>query len=144
MILDANVLLYARNVADPKHEVARAWLEDALNGPTRVGLPWWTLTAFARIATNRRAFPTPLSSEEAARQIDEWLDAPRAWLAEPSNNYRTVFTSLIRTHDVRGALITDAQLAALALDHGVPIVSHDGDFARFTSVEWINPFATAS
>lgn len=139
MIVDANILLYARNRADPRHEGARRWLEDALNGPTRVGLPWWTLTAFVRIATNPRAFPRPLSPQDAARQVEEWLDAPRGWLAEPTPRYREVFTALVRAHDVRGPLVTDAQLAALAIDHGVPVVSTDADFARFRAVRWVNP-----
>jgi toxin-antitoxin system PIN domain toxin len=142
VILDANILLYARNEADPRHDAARTWLEAALNGPTRVGLPWWTLAAFVRIATNARAFPRPLAPEEAALQLEEWLDAPRAWLAEPTTQYRDVFTSLVRAHDVRGALVTDAQLAALAIDHGVPVVSTDADFARFRAVEWFNPLET--
>jgi len=141
VILDANILLYARNETDPRHAAARQWLESALNGSTRVGLPWWSLSAFVRIATNARAFADPLSPDEAAAQVDEWLDAPRAWLAEPTPLYREVFTSLVRTHDVRGPLVTDAQLAALAIDHGVPIVSTDADFARFPAVEWVNPLA---
>ncbi len=143
MIIDANILLYARNVADPRHDLARTWLEGALNGSTRVGLPWWTLTAFVRIATNARAFPVPLTAEEAAHQVDEWLDAPRAWIAQPSTEYRQVFTSLVRDHDVRGPLVSDAQLAALAIDHGVPVISTDADFARFRAVEWIDPLAVA-
>lgn len=139
MIVDANLLLYARNSADQRHEPARDWLESVLNGPTRVGLPWWSLAAFVRIATNPRAFDSPLSPGEAARQVDEWLDAPRAWLAEPTAGFRNVFTSLLRTHSVRGPLVTDAQLAALALDHGVPVMSTDADFARFREVRWIDP-----
>jgi toxin-antitoxin system PIN domain toxin len=142
VIVDANVLLYARNEADPRHEQARTWLEDALNGPTRVGLPWWTLVAFVRIATNPRAFPHPLTPAEAALQVSEWLDAPRAWFPEPSAAYREVFLALVRDHDVRGPLVTDAQLAALAIDHGVPVVSTDADFARFPAVEWINPLGS--
>jgi toxin-antitoxin system PIN domain toxin len=143
LIVDANVLLYARNDADARHPAARVWLEDALNGSTRVGLPWWSLSAFVRIATNVRAFPSPLSPEEAALQVEEWLDAPRAWLPEPTAQYRDVLMSLIRAYDVRGSLVTDAQLAALAIDHGVPIVSTDTDVARFRSVEWINPLNNA-
>lgn len=141
MIVDANVLVYARNVDDPRHDAARAWLEGALNGTTRVGLPWWSLSAFVRIATNARAFSNPLTPDEAVDQVDEWLDAPRAWIAEPSAHYREVFTSLVRAHDIRGPLVTDAQLAALAIDHGVPVVSTDADFARFRTVEWIDPLA---
>jgi toxin-antitoxin system PIN domain toxin len=139
VIVDANILLYARNEVDPRHAAARNWLEEALNGSTRVGLPWWSLAAFVRIATNPRAFPEPLSPKQAMLQVEEWLDAPRAWLAEPTAQYRDVFVSLVRSHDVRGPLVNDAQLAALAIDHGVPVVSTDADFARFRSVEWLNP-----
>jgi toxin-antitoxin system PIN domain toxin len=142
VIVDANVLLYARNDADPRHPRARDWLEAALNGTTRVGLSWWTLAAFLRIATNGRAFPSPLSPDEAAAQVEAWLDAPCAWMPQPSPRYGGVLLALIRDHDVRGPLVTDAQLAALAIDHGVPVVSTDADFARFPNVEWFNPLHT--
>jgi toxin-antitoxin system PIN domain toxin len=139
MILDANILLHARNVSDPHHDPARRWLESALNGDTRVGLPWSTLGAFLRIATNPRAFPDPLAPGAAWQQIEEWLNAPRAWVPEPTSRYRTVLGRLVGDHQVRGPLITDAQLAALAIDHGVALVSTDADFARFTEVRWLNP-----
>jgi uncharacterized protein len=143
VIVDANILLYAHNDADPRHPDARQWLEDALNGPTRVGLPWWSLTAFVRIATNPRAFPDPLTPEDAAAQVEEWMDAPRAWLAQPTDRYREVFLEVVRRQEVRGPLVTDAQLVALAIDHGVPLVSSDADFARFDEVHWINPLSPA-
>lgn len=139
MIIDANILLYARNAADAAHDTARAWLEDALNGDTRVGLPWSTLGAFQRIATNVRAFPDPLAPDEAWQQIEEWLDAPRAWVPQPTRRFRDILGRLVRDHHVVGPLVTDAQLAALAIDHGVAVVSTDADFARFGEVPWINP-----
>ena len=139
MIVDANVLLYARNTDDPHHDVARRWIEDALNGDTRVGLPWHTLGAFLRIVTNARAFPDPLTPDEASRQVEEWLDAPRAWVPQPSPEYRRVLGRLLRAHQAQSPLVTDAQLAALAIDHGVALVSSDADFARFAELRWIDP-----
>lgn len=139
MILDANLLLYARNEADLRHEAARSWLEKALNGDTRVGLPWQSLAAFLRISTNPRAFPEPLSPQDAWEQVEEWLDAPRAWVPSPTPRFRDVLGRLMRTHHLRGALVTDAQLAALAIDHGVALVSTDADFARFAEVRWLDP-----
>lgn len=59
MILDANLLLYARNSADPRHDRAAEVVQEALNGPRRVGLPWQTLTAFLRIATHPRVYASP-------------------------------------------------------------------------------------
>lgn len=60
MIVDANILLYAADSTSPQHEPARDWLEDALNGHGRVGLPWPSLTAFLRIATHPRVSERPL------------------------------------------------------------------------------------
>lgn len=139
MILDANVLLYARNEADPHHERAREWLESALNGDTRIGLPWQTLGAFLRISTNPRAFSDPLEPSDAWQQIEDWLAAPRAWIPQPTARYAHVLGRLVLAHDVRGALVTDAQLGALALDHGVAVVSTNADFGRFAEVNWIDP-----
>ncbi|MFT4166475.1 MAG: PIN domain-containing protein [Microlunatus sp.] len=144
MIVDANLLLYARNSADERHDRAREWLESSLNGTTRVGLPWWSLAAFVRTSTNPRAFPDPLTPDQAADQVEEWLDAPCAWLAEPTANFRRVLIGLIRKYSVRGALTTDAQLAALAIDHGVSLASTDSDFARFREMTWIDPLEGTS
>lgn len=141
MIVDANILLYARNSADPLHAPARAWLESALNGDSRVGLPWSTLGAFMRIATNPRAFPDPLTPADTWQQVEEWLDAPTAWVPEPGPRYRQIVGRFIRELGVQGALVTDAQLAALAVDHGVELVSTDSDFARFRDLRWVNPLA---
>jgi predicted nucleic acid-binding protein len=82
-----------------------------------------------------------LTPDEAVRQVEEWLDAPRAWLAEPTTGFRQIFTGLVRTYGVRGHLVSDAQLAALAIDHGVWLASTDADFARFREVNWIDPLA---
>lgn len=139
MIVDANVLIHARDIDSAQHGAAREWLEGALNGDTRVGLPWQSLTAFVRVLTNPRAYPHPLTPDEAFGQVEEWLAAPRAWIAQPTEGYADVLGRLLRRHEVRGPLVSDAQLAALAIDHGVAVVSTDGDFGRFDEVRWIHP-----
>lgn len=48
MLVDANVLLYAVDTDSPFHESARDWLETALNGTRRVGIPWQSLTPVHR------------------------------------------------------------------------------------------------
>jgi len=54
---------------------------------------------------------------------------------------RETLRDLVIRLDLRGALITDAVLAALCIEHGLEIVSADSDFARFTELTWINPVA---
>ena len=139
MILDANLLLYARNSADPRHERASDVVEKALNGPRRVGLPWQTLTAFLRIATHPRVFPAPLSADAAAQQVEEWLAAPSAWVPVPTPRHDEVLLPLLRQQRITGPLVSDAHLAALALEHGVEIWSTDADFARFDGLAWHDP-----
>ena len=42
---------------------------------------------------------------------------------------------------VRASMVTDAQLAALAIEHGLALCSADTDFARFSEMRWVNPLA---
>ena len=141
MIVDANLLLYARNTADPQHAEAARFLEAQLNGPHRVGLPWLSLTAFLRIATHPRVFPAPLSAGDAATQVEEWLAAPATWVPAPGADHAVVLLGLVRKLRLTGPAITDAHLAALALEHGTGVWSTDSDFARFPGLRWENPLA---
>ncbi len=49
---------------------------------------------------------------------------------------------LVERYRTAGNLVPDAHLAAIALEHGLPICSADTDFARFADVTWINPLLT--
>lgn len=139
MLVDANLLIYAHNRDAVPHDAARTWLTEALNGPTRVGLPWQSLTAFLRITTNPRAFPQPLTASAAWRQVTAWLAAPRAWIPTATDQHAGVLGALIERHQVTGPLVADAELAALAIEHGVTLFSTDADFARFPEVDWQDP-----
>lgn len=139
MVLDANVLIYAVDRRAVVHERAAGWLSEQLNGPRRVGLPWQTLNAFMRIATHPRASQRPLDARTAWRQVTAWLDTPVAWIPQPGADYARILGDLIIEHDLRGNLIPDAALAALAIEHGVALISTDTDFARFRELRWENP-----
>jgi len=139
VIVDANVLIYAVDTSSSFHRPAREWLETALNGPSRVGLPWQSLTAFLRLSTHARISTDPLTPKEAWGFVADWLDAEPAWIPVPTARHADVLRKLLTEGDLRGNLVTDAQLAALAIEHGVGICSVDSDFARFDGLEWLNP-----
>jgi toxin-antitoxin system PIN domain toxin len=126
VIVDANLLLYAVDQESPFHARSARWLSDHLNGGTRVGLPWQSLAAFQRISTRFGAAAEPLSPEQAWEVIEDWLDAPAAWIPVETERHRAILGELITRYSVRGDLVTDARLAALAIAHGV---------------RWINPMA---
>jgi uncharacterized protein len=139
MLLDANLLLYAVHREAVLHDAARTWLSEQLNGSRRVGIPWTSVGAFLRIATHPRAFPRPLSPGTAWERVADWLTVPVAWVPEPGPEHARILGDLIARHDVRGNLVPDAMLAALAIEHGLTLCSTDTDFARFTDLRWENP-----
>lgn len=141
MLVDANILLYAVDDASPFHARAKSWLESALNGDRRVGIPWQSYWAFLRIATNPRALDRPLTPAAVSRLVEEWLAASTTWVPQPSTGHFPILARLLEDNDVRGALVADAVLAAICIEHGLTIVSNDSDFARFPEVPWFNPLA---
>lgn len=141
MLVDANILLYAVDEQSRHHVAARTWLEGALNGAHRIGMPWQSLLAFVRIVTHPRALPVPVAPADAWSFVADWLDSPAAWVPQPGRGYREILGGLVSDLELRGNLVSDAALAALALEHGLAVVSADSDFARFADVTWINPLS---
>lgn len=139
MIVDANVLLYAVDDRSHFHSAARTWLDEAMNGVERVGLPWVSMMAFQRIITHPRVTENPLTPTDAWSYITDWLDADQAWLPTPGDRHRDILGRLLTDGDLHGNLVTDAHLAALAIENGTSICSFDSDFARFPDLRWINP-----
>ena len=138
-IVDANVLLYAVNPSSPHHERAHAWLVNALSGLEAVGLAWAALLTFIRIGTSRGAFPRPLTVEEACGYVERWLAQPNAVVVGPTTRHLAVLRSLLEDTGSGGNLVSDAHLAALALEHGAEIVSFDRDFQRFAGLRSFVP-----
>jgi toxin-antitoxin system PIN domain toxin len=143
ILVDANLLLYAYHPGAAQHAAARKWLEDALAGPELVRFAWMTIWAFLRIATNPRAFEQPLSFDEATAAAKAWLDQPCAGVAEPGERHWEILVEVGGSGQAVGPLLTDAALAAIAIEHGAVLHTTDRDFARFPGLKWVNPLATA-
>ncbi len=139
MIVDANILLYAIDAHSPFHRHAAQWLEEAVNSHARVGLPWQTLGAFLRISTHPRLNQSPLTVQQAWAFIEEWLARDTVWIPPATQHTARILSRLLAQTQVAANLIPDAQLAALAIEHGVAVVSSDSDFARFPGCSWVNP-----
>jgi hypothetical protein len=138
-LVDANLLIYASAPKSPQHQVAKQWLDDRLNGPARVGLPWPSLLAFMRIVSNPRLFEGA-SLLHARSQVKAWLELPGTWTPNPTEEHPRILSELLDAeHSHR--LVPDAHLAALALEHGLILCSSDGDFGRFRQLRWENPLA---
>jgi toxin-antitoxin system PIN domain toxin len=139
VLVDANLLLYAVDAQSPAHGAASAWLVRVLNGDRRVGLPWQAIGVFLRISTHPRVARNPLTAQEAWGYVDSWLAADPTWIPPATARTAVVLSRLVREVGMTGNLVPDAQLAALAIEHGLVVHSADTDFARFPEVRWTNP-----
>ena len=141
ILVDANLLLYAYDAASPRHAEAREWLEMVLSGAAPVCLPWQTIAAFLRIVTNPKLPGARFMPEEACRLVDQWLEQPNVRLLTAGENHWPLLRQMVIEGQARGPLITDAQLAALAIEHGAVLHTTDRDFARFPGLRWVNPLS---
>jgi uncharacterized protein len=140
-VVDANVLLYAVNEADPKHARSRQWLDAALAGREPVGFSWIVLLAFLRLSTKTGLFPRPLTVEGALARVRAWIDQPPSLVLEPTPRHFDILSGLVNGVGAGANLVNDAHLAALALEHNGRVVTYDSDFGRFAGVRWQPPAA---
>lgn len=144
ILVDANLLLYAHHPRADQHEASREWLEATLDGPDLVRFAWLTLWAFLRISTNPRVFERPLSTSEADATVSSWLERPVAGILEPGERHWEILRRLMRDGQTIGALVMDAVVAAIAVEHGATLYTTDRDFSRFAGLRWTNPLATTA
>lgn len=138
-VVDANVLLYAVNTGSVHHDVSLRWLDSALDGDDNVGFAWNALLAFVRISTNPRIVPTPLTSEQAVVQVQDWISAPSAHTLNPGERHPMILESVLMQTPGGGNLVNDAHLAALAIEHRASVITFDRDFQRFEGVRSYSP-----
>lgn len=139
ILVDANLLLYAEDSLSAQHEAARVWWDAQLSGTNPVLLCWPVLTAYIRIGTNPRLHRRPLALKEATERVQSWLDQPCVRLAQPTEQHWTVLQTMLRAGHATGNLVSDAHLAALAVEHNCTLCSTDADFGRFPGLKWQNP-----
>jgi toxin-antitoxin system PIN domain toxin len=136
---DLNLLIYAIDEGSPLHEQARPWLEQALSGTEDVGFAWSVLLGFIRLSTNAAVFEQPLGAGEALDCVDGWLGQAAAAVVHPTSQHAAILRRLLEPLGTAGNLTTDAHLAALAIEHGAELCSHDADFSRFEGLRWSDP-----
>ena len=140
LLVDVNVLVYAFRNDVPGHERYAAWLEEVINGDEAYGLSDLVLSGFLRIVTHPGIFSAPASMDRALEFVELIRDRPQCVPTAPGPRHWEIFTRLCRTAGVRGNLVPDAYLAALAIERGSEWVTTDRDYARFPGLRWRTPW----
>lgn len=142
MILpDVNLLLYAHVTAFPEHARARRWWEGLLDGRREVGVAGPALFGFVRLASNRRVLDRPMLVSDALAYVEGWLALPHVHFVQPGPRHLEIAFRLLRQTGAAANLTTDAQIAALAIEHQGEVHSNDSDFGRFPQLRWVNPIS---
>jgi toxin-antitoxin system PIN domain toxin len=139
IVPDANLLIFAYNSSSAFHPKAREWLESTLSGVEVVGLPWQAVSAFLRVMSNPRLPVERFTPDQAARIVDLWLIDANVQIVVPGERYWPLFRRMVVEGQAAGPLVSDAEIAALTIEHGGVLHTADRDFTRFPGLRWVNP-----
>ena len=132
IVPDANLLLYAYDTTCPWHTRARDWWEACLSGTEPVGLTHPVIFAFVRIGTSSRVFTNPMTLSEISERVKSWIERRITQVLQPdSDHLDRVLLLLAAATSAGGNLVTDAQIAALAMSYRAVVHTADRDFLRF-------------
>lgn len=139
VLLDVNVLVYAHREDAPHHREHLAWLETLIQSEQPYGLSDLVLSGFLRIVTHPSVFNPPSRMEKALAFTQELRDQPNCTLINPGSHHWEIFSRLCRTAGIKGNLVPDAFLAALAIESGSEWISTDRDYHRFPGLRVRHP-----
>lgn len=137
---DVNVLVGAfhRDAAD--HAAYAGWLSAQVSAGTGLAIPDVVLTGMIRIVTHPRIFADPAPTAAAVAFGAALRDAPGTSSLAPTTAAWNTFGRLVDgDRHVRGNLVPDAWLAALAISHGCALATSDRGFARFPGLDRVDP-----
>ncbi len=108
-----------------------------------VALAWSALYGFTRIVSNRRIMgDKALSSARAWEQALGYLEQPAARMVEPGPSHARYASALFGTPGLSASDVADVYLAALAMEHGLTLATHDHGFGRFSNLSWEDPLTS--
>lgn len=139
LLLDVNVLIYAHREDTPDHPAFRNWLEEVIESDQAFGLTDLVLSGFLRVATHPRVFDPPSKMSDALSFVEILRSAVNCVQVSPGPRHWDIFTKLCRLAGIKGNLVADAYLAALAIESGCEWITTDRDFARFPGLRWRHP-----
>lgn len=140
LLPDVNVLIYAYvEDSTPEHAEYADWITRLATGPEPFALSVLVISGFIRIVTNPRIFDPPSSLDQSLEFVSALAERPTARIVGPGPDHLGIFEKLCRDSRAAGKLVSDAQHAAIAVEHGCTMLTTDSDFSRFPGLRWQHP-----
>jgi len=142
ILIDVNVLVYAHRADAPGHASYREWLEELINSDQAYGFSELVLSGFLRVVTHPRVFNPPSDLASGFTFVQILRSQPNAIPITPGPRHWDIFKNLCETASVKGNLIPDAYLAAMAIESGSEWITTDRDYSRFPGLKWRHPLSS--
>jgi len=139
ILIDVNILVYAKRQDSPHHAEFGTWLEETLSSDSIFGISDTILSGVVRILTHPRIFREPTQLDEALQFVNQLREHPGCVPVAPGERHWEIFTRLCKAVGAKGNLVSDAFFAALAMESGAEWITADRDYARFPGLRWRHP-----
>lgn len=139
VLLDVNILVYAHRQDAPEHRMYLDWLTGLISSDEAYGLSDMVLSGLIRIATHPRIFDPPSRLAEVLAFTKELREQANCIVVNPGPRHWDIFCRLCQDSNVKGNLVPDAFLAAIAIESGSEWITTDRDFSRFNGLRWRHP-----
>ena len=140
-LLDVNVLVNAYRRDAPQHAEFAKYVAALIAGAQPYAIPSVVLSGFFRIATHPRVFTPPSKFDDALIFAEQVRSQPHCVIATPGARHWEIFVRLCLSGDARGNLVSDAYLAAIAVENGAELVTADRGFSRWPGLRWRHPLS---
>ena len=138
--VDSNILVYAHRTDSSFYGVASKCLRELAEGRAAWAIAWPCVHEFYSIVTHPNGYTPASTPAQATWQISLWIGSPAARLNRETPSHWAVLQDLLTRSDIKGALVHDARIAAICLQHGVrEFWTADRDFSRFAGLNCRNP-----
>lgn len=138
-LLDVNVLVGAYREDAGDHRALADFVQKRIEGNEPFAVPSLSFSALLRITTHPRIFRPPSPTEHVLGFIDQLRMQPHCLTVQPGERHWDIFVELCRKGNARGALVSDAYLAATAIEMGAELVTVDRGFGRWPGLRWRHP-----
>jgi uncharacterized protein len=138
-LLDVNILVNAFRRDVPRHAEFRKFVQSLVEGNQPYAIPSVVYSGFFRIATHPRIYQQPSQFRDALTFAEQLRTPAHSLTIVPGINHWGIFVELCEKGAARGGLISDAYLAAMAIEIGAELVSDDRGMRRWPGLRWRHP-----
>lgn len=137
--LDANLLIYARRSEAAEHAAALAVLTGLSEGDRPWAIPWLCALQYLRVVTHGRIYSPPTPLDDAVEDLERLIACPTLSMLGPGPAHLSHLRRLVLEGRASGSRVYDAEVAALCIEHGAELLTHDRGFRSFPGLRWRDP-----